>query len=118
MADGSYQQISSIKPGDIVMSYDTANHKMYPNVVLAVPVFDVFGVYTLNNNVTTDGFESFYVMRNGTGTWVHTSNLTVGDEIYNPLTGSYLKVNSIKFTNFGSNNELVYDIIGASGITS
>ncbi len=97
------------------MSYDPANHKMYPNVVLAVPVFEIGGTYTINNNVTTDGFEAFYVLRNGTYTWVHTSNLTVGDQIYDPLTGSSLRVNSIKIKNLGCICGRVYDIIGASG---
>lgn len=108
MASGTTKQIKDIVPGDVVMSYDTATGKLYPNVVLKTINFTVHGEYIINNKVRTDGGEVFYT-HDG---WVFASQLKVGDEILNPTTGAWIPVSSVSYENIYIK---VYDIVCASG---
>ena len=111
MADGSYKQISDIRPGDIVLSYSTASHRLIPNTVQRVVNYTVTQEYMINNHTGTDQYEYFYVrnLTGGQGSWVSAPNLTVGDYILSPLNSSYIRVNSVQLVN---ETAVVYDIVG------
>ncbi len=115
MADGTWKNIMNIKPGDVIESYNTKTNKEYPNVVIYVPIYTTKVLYTINSNLITDGLEVFYTDTNGTLQWVPASNLKVGENILNPLTGKYINVKTIYKTPTGNYTAYVYDIIGASG---
>ena len=114
MADGTWENIINIKSGDVIESYNVKTNKEYPNVVIDVPVYTTKVLYTINSNLTTDGFEVFYTNINGTYQWIHASNLKVGQNIMNPITGKYIKIKTISVLNSNVSVSL-YDIIGASG---
>jgi len=114
LANGSWTPIEDIKAGDIVFSYNTITKQLYSDVVLERPVYLVNQTYTINNNTITDKYEYFYTkLSNGTMKWISAPNLTIGDEIFNPLTNNFILVNSITITN--NTNVLVYDLILNAG---
>ncbi len=114
LANGAWIPIQYVKPGYVVMSYNTNTSQLYPNIVVAAPVYSSNTIYTINNNVSTDGFEVFYVKVNNTETWVHASDLKVGEEIYNPLAKKFITIKSITVTPYSSSIP-VYDIVGSEG---
>ena len=115
MADGSWKSMQNIKPGDVIESYNPVTNKTYPNVVISVPIYAANVLITINNELTTDGFEVFYVNSSGAYQWVHASDLKVGDRILNPLTGTNIPVVTISVRNTGNHVVPIYDILGTSG---
>ena len=114
LANGTWMPIENIKAGDIVFSYNTMTKQLYSDVVLERPVYLVNQTYTINNNTITDKYEYFYTkLSNGTMKWISAPNLTIGDEIFNPLTNNFILVNSITITN--NTSVLVYDLILKNG---
>jgi len=114
LANGNWTSIENIKAGDIVLSYNTATKQIYSDEVLERPVYLVNQTYTINNNTITDKYEYFYTkLSNGTMKWISAPNLTIGDEIYNPLTSNFILVNSITITN--NTSVYVYDLILNAG---
>ncbi len=95
-------------PGDIIISYDAATGKLYPEVVQRIVYFTVSESYKINNQVGTDGNELFYTERG----WVAASNLKVGDEILNPVNSQWIAVYSVTHS---EGQYVVYDVIGNSG---
>jgi hypothetical protein len=114
MADGKWVPIESIKIGSVVLSYNPSTSKLYPNVVVARFNYSSNTIYVINGNLSTDAYESFYAMRNGSYSWVRASQLKIGDQIYDPLTGSDIIVESIKISHYNISIP-VYDIIGSEG---
>ncbi|MGC8776854.1 MAG: Hint domain-containing protein [Candidatus Micrarchaeia archaeon] len=114
MANGATKMIWQIKPGDVVLGYNPYTKEFYPNVVLATVNYPVYQLYIINNNITTDAAELFYVYRNSSELWVAASKLKVGDMMFNPLTGEKTKIYSIKIVDLTA-PITVYDIIGAQG---
>ncbi len=71
-----------------MMSYNPYTNKFYPNVVLKVVHFNVTTIYIINNNITTNAREIFYVFMNNStenGIWMKTPELKVGYYLYNPI---------------------------------
>jgi intein/homing endonuclease len=114
MANGATEPIWAIKPGDIVLSYDPATNKFYPNVVVATVHYNVYQLYKINGKIITDSAELFFVDRNGQREWVSAENLRVGDKLINPVTNEEILVSSIEVENL-ERPMVVYDLAGAQG---
>jgi len=104
--DGSTIPIQDLKPGDVMLSYDLINHRFYPNIVESVVNYTVRGEYVINGNVGTDAAELFYT-KNG---WTAAQNLTIGESVLNPLSGSWIPIKSIDYYNVTLRE---YDILGS-----
>ena len=97
MADGSFKNIQDIKAGDVVLSYDLANKRTFPQVVNKLLVHkDVpQGYLTINNNLNVTGNHIMWSpSKNG---WVKAETLAVGDTLLKS-DGSEMVVDSVTHT--------------------
>lgn len=107
-------EIYRIQTGDVIESYNVQTNKLYPNVVIDTLKYSANTLYTINGQVTSDGFESFYTNNSGTYEWIAAKDLKVGESILDPQTNKYITIHIITIQNL-SQPESVYDIIGATG---
>ncbi len=92
-----------------MLSYDENTGKFYSNVVLNVISFNTYGKYVINGQIGTDAAEVFYTNNN---MWTPSSQLKVGESIYDPLTNSWIPIVSIQYI---PDTIKVYDVVGSSG---
>lgn len=111
MADGTTEPIQSINPGEVVLSYDTASGRLYPDVVVANVNLSAHGEYVINGVLHTDYKELFYTKRG----WIASDHLKVGDEIFKPVTGTWSPITNITYD--ANAYFTVYDLVYASGNT-
>lgn len=72
-----YKEISDIKVGDNVLSYDTENGKIVYNPVTKIFAHNVTEILIINSMINTTGEHRFYTKRG----WVASEELKIGDEI-------------------------------------
>lgn len=106
MADGTTKNIQDIKTGDVILSYDLANKRTFPQVVAKLLVHkDVSdGYLTINGNLNVTG--NHLMWSPSETSWVKAETLKVGDTLQNAEGGETL-ITSIS-TTAGTNT--VYNI--------
>ena len=95
LANGTLVAVGSLKPGDVVLSYNLLTKKLVPSTVYSVSALYGSVEYIINNNLLTDGGED--VLVNGQNMQVR--DLKVGDELFDPLTGKNITVTNITALN-------------------
>ncbi len=106
LADGSTKSIEDIKTGDIILSYDLANRRTFPQVVSKLLVHkDVQGGY-LNINGTIKVTGNHLMWSPSRNAWITAESLSIGDTLLNSDGNAYT-VSSIEHVD-GTNT--VYNI--------
>ncbi len=97
LADGSTKSIEDIKTGDIVLSYDLANKRTFPQVVSRLLVHEnVSGYLLVNDSLKVTG--NHLVWSPSKNAWVHADTLVIGDTLMNS-DGSAYAIESIENVN-------------------
>ena len=106
LSNASLLNASQITLGDSVMSYDLSTHTMIPAVITAIYVKNVTNKYTFNELLKVDADEIMFI----NGHWQRAYVAKVGDTLFNPITGQYIKITSINVTHY-NNTHHVYDFV-------
>ncbi len=116
MANGTEVYINNVHAGDVLLSYNVQTRQFYPDVVQEIISYKVYQEYVINGVIGTDSQESFYVYNPSTGKsgWLMAKDLAVGDEIYNPISGTYTTISTIDIIPV-PNGVTVYDLFTTSG---
>ena len=95
---GGQKRVEQLSQGDAILGYDVASGSWVKESVTSNAPTTVGDVLSINNGllVTTLTDQPLYV-QNGTWTgWVHDpQNLSVGEALYNPSTGSWVSITSL-----------------------
>ncbi len=108
LANGTVAPVESLRPGDVVLSYNILTHKFVPDIILENVRLVSHNEYIINSHIETDAGESFYTNKG----WLYASQLKVGDELYAPLNNTFIPITSIKIIQNTSFVE--YDLIGST----
>jgi len=103
LANGTEENINSLKVGTPVMSYNLISRKLAVSYITAIKYSIINQVVIINNNLITDQQE--VVIANGKDTLVE--NLKIGDKLFNPITNQSIVVTSIRVVN---ETTPIYDI--------
>jgi hypothetical protein len=107
---GGGESVNDLKVGDTVLGYNITTGRWAKETVTSIAITHVSVVLAINNGLlkVTLTDQPLYV-RNGTWTgWVHDpQNLTVGEQIFLPSTGMWVKVTSLQVL---KGNFDVYDL--------
>ncbi len=103
LANGSIIDVGSLTLGDVVEGYNNLTRQVVPTAVVSIEGTVVHQEYIINSNLTLDANE--VLMLNGR--MQSAANITVGSELFNPETGSNVRVNTLDVI---SGNFTVYDV--------
>ena len=103
LANGSMENVSSVRLGTLVLGYNLLTKTLEPTVVMSADFHSTTTEYIINGNLKVDANEQLIV----NGTDVHAANLKIGDDLFDPLTNQNVVVSSIKII---TGNFTLYDI--------
>ena len=103
LANGSVIGVGSLTIGDVIEGYNNITRQAVPTTVVGIEGFVVHQEYIMNSNLTVDANE--VLMLNGR--MQSAANITVGSELFDPETGSNVRVNTLDIV---SGNFTVYDV--------
>ena len=103
LANGSVIGVGSLTIGDVVEGYNNLTRQVVPTTVVGIEGIVVHQEYIINSNLTVDANE--VLMLNGH--MQSAANITVGSELFDPQTGSNVRVDTLDVV---SGNFTVYDV--------
>jgi hypothetical protein len=104
MANGAGIPVSSLRQGDVVMSYDIQTGRLVPSTVTSMDIVYGNQTYTINDKLVVDGQEDLLV----NGQNMLARNVRIGDSLFDPLTRQNVTVTSIVIAN--TTKKTFYDI--------
>lgn len=105
-----YVPVQLLKAGDPVIEYNLANDQFFVGTFKSAAVTDVSHVLSINHGelVVTLTDQPIWIQNASFVGWLHDpQNLTLGDMMFDPLTGAWVPVTSLVVLN---ENTRVYDV--------
>lgn len=107
---GGQKRVEQLSQGDSVLGFDITSASWVKESVTSNSPTNVIAALSINNGLlTTTLVDQPLYVRNGTWTgWVHNPlDLSVGEQVYNPLTGSWTTITSLQLV---TGSFTVYDL--------
>ncbi len=94
--NGKTMLAQDLKPGDVVLGYNTHTDALEPTVVISTFQLIAHDEYIINNgSLIVDSGEPLFI----NGSWNVTKTLKVGDMLFDPLANRSVRINSITIIN-------------------